>query len=444
MSNISPYTPASWNTGLYLNQLQREINAISEFIGINNKWTPSNSNIVVSNNQSTITSTTNNTSYCYSSITYTNSFSLESTVANNNTNMVMGISKDLSKVYPNASSTSMQMCDYAMMVDNQSQSANSTIYLVLNGQYNSNKVFTSSLLPNIKMVYDGTSIYFYQNNVEIISFRQTITFSDKIYATINSFYGGSLTNIIWSGTGGDGPGPDISLSEVLTNGNDATNQSIINLSSINTPIIYGNNNSLSFSADQSKVKSLNLAVFQNNPMLYLYNQSNTLQGRVFDNVFYNPQNNFIISYQQTLPTKKILPNTPTSILSFNLAQTYSNYNLNLNPFNFDYDSQGTAIPVGQGLFKFYITVQKDAPINNSLQNSFTTPDISQTGIYNSTDNIILYYTNSSANTQTLYLNVIIPYNNDGGGYDINNMSFSMEMINNVSPIITTIVPALVP
>jgi hypothetical protein len=358
--------------------------------------------------------------------------------------MVMGISKDLSKVYPNASSPSMQMCDFGVMCDNQSQSTNSTIYLVINGQYNSDSAFTSSLLPTIKMVYDGTKIYFYQNNIEIISYRQTVTFSDKIYATVNSFYGGSLTNIIWSGTGGDGPGPDISLSEVLTNGNDATNQSIINLSSINTPIIYGNNNSISLSADSSKTKSLSLAVFQNNPLLYLYNQANTLQGHVFDNTFYNPQNNFIIGYQQTLPTKKILPNTPTSILSFNLSQTYSNYNLNLNPFNFDFDSQGTAIPLGQGIFKFYITTQKDAAINNSLQNSFTTPDISQSGVYNSTSNIILYYTNTFSNVQTLYLNVIIPYNNNGGGYDINNMSFSMEMLNNVSPIITTIVPALVP
>ena len=234
------------------------------------------------------------------------------------------------------------------------------------------------------------------------------------------------------------------MSEVLTNGNDATNQSIINLSSINTPIIYGNNNSISLSADSSKTKSLSLAVFQNNPLLYLYNQANTLQGHVFDNTFYNPQNNFIIGYQQTLPTKKILPNTPTSILSFNLSQTYSNYNLNLNPFNFDFDSQGTAIPLGQGIFKFYITTQKDAAINNSLQNSFTTPDISQSGVYNSTSNIILYYTNTFSNVQTLYLNVIIPYNNNGGGYDINNMSFSMEMLNNISPIITTIVPALVP
>jgi hypothetical protein len=178
-------------------------------------------------------------------------------------------------------------------------------------------------------------------------------------------------------------------------------------------------------------------------MLYLYNQSNTLQGRVFDSVFYNPQNNFIFSYQQTAPTKLISPNTATSILSFNLLQTYSNYNISLNPFNFDYDSNGQAVPLNSGFFTFYITTQKDAPPSLTLQNIFITPDISKTGVFNSTDNIILYYTNTFTNTQTLYLNVLIPYNN-GGTYDLNNMSFNAEMLNNVSPIITTVVPALVP
>ena len=86
----------SWiNPDLQLQNLINLLNGIGNFVGYFNKWTPSDNNITVTNNETTITSTTNNVSYCYSSISYTNNFSLESTVGNNNTNMVLGISKNL-------------------------------------------------------------------------------------------------------------------------------------------------------------------------------------------------------------------------------------------------------------------------------------------------------------------------------------------------------------
>ena len=54
MSNISPYTPASWNTGLYLNSLQRDIIAIGTAIGYYYNLIPVNG-AVITNNNTTVT-----------------------------------------------------------------------------------------------------------------------------------------------------------------------------------------------------------------------------------------------------------------------------------------------------------------------------------------------------------------------------------------------------
>ena len=280
----------SWiNPDLQLQNLINLLNGIGNFVGYFNKWTPSDNNITVTNNETTITSTTNNVSYCYSSISYTNNFSLQSTVGNNNTNMVLGISKDLTQVFQNPSASSFKMLDYGIMVDNQSQSTNSTIYLVLNGQYNSGSAFNSSLLPTIKMVYYGTKIYFYQNNIEIVSFRQTITFTQNIFATVNSFYGGKFTNISWSGTGSAGGQTDLSLAEVLANGNSANNQSITNLNNVNCTILEANNVLANSYSGTSEVRIevaesqsyMSLQQAGGNPVLSLINQYNNA-GLVYD------------------------------------------------------------------------------------------------------------------------------------------------------------------
>ena len=435
----------SWiNPDLQLQNLINLLNGIGNFVGYFNKWTPSDNNITVTNNETTITSTTNNVSYCYSSISYTDTFTLQATTGNNNTNMVLGISSDLSKKYQNPSSISMEMVSYGVLIDNQSQSTNCTIYLVLNGNYVSTTAITSSLLPTVKIVYDGSNLYFFQNNIEIVTFRQTITFTQNIFATVNSFYGGKFTNISWSGTGSAGGQTDLSLAEVLANGNSANNQSITNLNNVNCTILEANNVLANSYSGTSEVRIevaesqsyMTLQQAGGNPVLSLINQYNNA-GLVYD-TFFNPSaQNISAQFQSTSNTRNILPAVGTSVLSLNLVN-----NMNISNIKFSIDSLGTAIKPGTVLY-LYITAVKDEAYNANSGNLFTSGELTSNNLSVTAQDVILTYQKLIYNpTEEFYLNCLINYDN-GGYYQLNNFEFECKMINtndknwNVLPDYTT-------
>jgi hypothetical protein len=434
----------SWiNPDLQLQNLINLLNGIGNFVGYFNKWTPSDNNIVVSNNETTITSTQNNVSYCYSSISYTDTFTLQATTGSNNTNMVLGISKNLNEEFTNPASLSMEMTDYGLMVDNQSST--STIYLIVNGQITI--TINALSLPTVKIVYDGTNtLYFYQNNEEILAFRQTITFTKSIYAVISSFYGGKFSNIVWSGSGSGGGQTELTLAEVLLNGNDAHNLTITNLMNIESGIIYGKTNNLQLCSDSTKSKNLTIQTitsvsspFFGDPYISLSNQSNTKTSRVFDSIFNPPQTNYYFDYSNSGPTTKIYPATPISIMSFTLQKAYQSFTCNLTKFIFDIDNQGVG---GNSIFvKFYLSTNVNA-LYDDYTGIFTTDDLNTDGNFTNVDNIILTYYNSTNTTNNiLYLNAYIA-NNNSGFYDLNNIQIAGQIISNSLPQVN-ITPSLI-
>lgn len=226
MSNISPYTPASWNTGLYLNSLQRDILAIGTAIGYYYSLIPVNGASVLNNN-TTVTTTANN-QYAYSSNNYLTTWSAQSNPALNS-NMFIGISTNISQVFPGASTPSMQMVNYGILIDNQSVET-LTVFPIVNGVYDSNKSYgCQTLTSTIKMSYSNGTINFYTDDLLILSFQQAGLTLENVVLVVGSFNNGTLNNIKWSGTGGSSSGGSQTLAETLAFGNDANNLSITNI-----------------------------------------------------------------------------------------------------------------------------------------------------------------------------------------------------------------------
>lgn len=424
---------ASWNTSLLISNLSAELTDIAYFTGYITKLIPVNGAIVTSNNTSV--TTTNNIQYAYSTNDFLNSWNAEATPITN-TNMFIGVSKNINQVYAGASSISMQMVDYGVIIDNQSNNV-LTIFLIKNGAINFTPTITDpNQLAPVKMAYLDGSINFYINGVVKPLFTQTGLTLENCSLIVGGFVGGTLQNIVWTGTGGTGGGGGAqTLAETLQFGNDGGGKNILNVSSVQTPILYGASNRLAFSSDNAKNKIMDIQTITTplnpqvgNPILSVYNQSGTQSGRVYDNYFNSPIQTFLFSLQSgsSASAGPIYPTVGKSILSFPLNKSYTNFDLNLSALDFTYDKSGPAIPSGQGIFIFYITATKDAPYSENLGSSFTTPDISNDNTFLSTDNIILYYTNTNT-SQLLYLNVLYNYN-DGYSVDLNNLNIVGEFI----------------
>jgi len=441
---------ASWNLSLQLNKLINQINAIGEYVGYLWNFIPVNG-ITITNNNTTVTSPNgNNTQYCYSSNSYLSSWNAQATVGNSNTNMFIGITTDVNKSYDSPSSPSMKMIDYGILINNQGENP-ALAYLINQGSLNQTQVATLDL-ATIKMSYSSGVLNMFVDNV--LFFNTTETF-ENVYLVVGSFYGGVLNNISWSGSGSSGNAQ--TLADTLAYGDDANNLNITNVNNLNVnqnitgsiitannylealgyticPLYNGVNNNISLAVDSTHNKAFDIAMFQDIPQLNIYNQSASKIGRIFDNTFYTPSNSYNFNFTSTTPSPFIFPTIPKSIIQFPINKGFTSYNLNITEFEFDYDDNGTGVPLGAGLFQFYITDIKDDIAYNQYGNSFITPDISQTGKFISLDNIILDYTNINSST-SLYLNVVINYNN-GGNYDLNNIIFKGQLIGNISPINT--------
>ena len=209
---------ASWNTSLLISNLSSELNDIAYYTGYKTKLIPVNGAIVTSNNTSVTTTT--NTQYAYSTNDFLNSWNAEATPILN-TNMFIGVSKNINQVYAGASSISMQMVDYGVIIDNQSNNV-LTIFLIKNGSINFTPTYTDpNQLAPVKMAYLDGSINFYINGVVKPLFAQTGLTLENCSLIVGGFVGGTLQNIVWTGTGGTGGGGGAqTLAETLQFGND--------------------------------------------------------------------------------------------------------------------------------------------------------------------------------------------------------------------------------
>jgi hypothetical protein len=436
MSFINPVI----QTNKLLNQiteLEYFTGFLSKFIGVNNP--------IISNNYTSATFI-NNTQYIYSSISRSANFSMEM-ILNLNSNLILGLTTDITKSYIPASAPSIKMIDLGMVCDSQSNTGFLDIFQVVNGVVGSViQSFPMSIIT-AKITYDGVNLKYYVNNN--IIYTLPISIVDNIYCVVSSFYNGSCYNLSFTGdnsSGGSGSSQD--LKEVLLIGNDAGNNSINNVNnlssnqvisttSIQTPLLIGTSNNLNFSSDTTKTKGLSLQTItgagpdSGNPYLFLSNQStiNPVTSRVFDTVFNSPQTNYYFDFNNIgsgSGTGKIYPNIPKSIMTFKLNKGYQSFTCNFTKMIFDIDNQGsTTNPI---YLKLYLSNTINSA-SDDFTGAFTTDNLLVDSNFTNIENVILTYYNSNNLNPIIYLNAFIT-NDNGGYYDLNNLDFSGQIIAN--------------
>lgn len=228
---------SSYLLNLKINQLQQEVQGIGEAVGY--FWNLSSSTGLTIDGGDTACNISapgqNDTMWGSSNVARSGAFQLSATSADgyNTTVMYFGISKDITQTFPNPSSPSMAMCDWGVVLDNEA-SLNTT-FLIQNGvRGNELNPVASGFAPmTILITYDGTTLKFFCNGIEITQYRQTVELAGGYYLVCGSFYGGQLNAITWSGTGGSsGGGGNENLQMVLNNGNDGGGLDITNVGNV--------------------------------------------------------------------------------------------------------------------------------------------------------------------------------------------------------------------
>jgi hypothetical protein len=370
---MSQYVPASWNTGLYLNELQNEITDIGEYVGYYWSLTPNDSNITItgsSNNFNVSSPNGNNTSYAYSNLTRNNNWTI-TCVCQANSNMFIGIAENLSETFPGSSSPSMQMINYGVLMD--TINGVNDLFPIINGVIGvAGDISTGQTL---KITYDGITLKFFVDNVEVSAFEKTVSLS-PIYLVVGSFFGGSIKNITFTGSGSGGGGTQ-NLEEVLTNGNDGGNLNITNVNnvSLNGDLsilenknlligtntnqefkIYGSSSSPQFNLihnDTNTLITTDILQIDQSTMTYTFGNQElanasiptlkvqgvandtTFEGVILDNVI-NPPALYINSNLVNATTKIISTGQATSILEINLDEynLYNNFSTLLKSLSF--------------------------------------------------------------------------------------------------------------
>jgi hypothetical protein len=386
---------SSYLLNLKINQLQQEIQGIGEAVGY--FWNMISTNGLTIDGGDTACNISapaqNDTMWGHSDVLRNGTFQISGTsgATDYSTNMFFGISKDLSQNFPGASSPSMSMVNYGLIIDNQTQPGTYpiSIGLILNG-------FISDLTTigeigsrydrQFSMTYDGVALKFFQYingmPVEIPALTQTVSLTDDYYLVAGSFFGGVLNKITWTGTVGGGPPPPPppatpTLQQVLTAGNNAGGLSI-------------------FQANNVLANSFNISPAGQN---------------VLDTVLNTPV--FICEGRQTGFTSKPISSNPTSIMRFDLIQpNYGMFTMNIPAGLFSF--QITAISpftIATITASFWISNVLDDdisslyPLNvelNIIQNLNQTLG-SGGGVYTNTQPIILSRVNIQP-SEYLYLN----------------------------------------
>jgi hypothetical protein len=315
------------NPDLTLLKIENEITNIGEYVGYYWELIPNDNNINVSgssNNYNVSSPNTNNTSYAYSNLTRNDNWTI-TCICQANSNMFIGVAENLSENFPNASSPSMQMLKYGVLMDTIEEV--NDLFPIVNGVVGSGINITAG--QTLKITYDGITLKFFVDNNEVLAFQQIVSIS-PIYLVVGSFYGGSIKNITFSGSGSGGGGTQ-NLEEVLTNGNDGGNLNVNNINnlSMNGFIQIGGNNNYRI----SKIgENLDIIYFQNNTQIstpiairqdvILFNNSEFVQGATFNEGLSIPQSENILIATNTNQEFKIYgsPSSP----QFNLIHNDKN------------------------------------------------------------------------------------------------------------------------
>ena len=344
---------ASWNLPIQINRLVQEITDIGEYVGYFWNLIPSDSGIVISGSSpsfSVVSPNANNTSYAYSNLKRNEPWAL-SCIVGENTFFVLGISTDLTANFPNPSAPSMKMINYGLAFDTQNGNG---IYQVVDGVW-SGTPENCDIGSKVSITYDGTTLKYFVNDVQIFS---SITATiDPVNLVVSSYYGGSVSDISFTGSGGSSGGSQ-NLQETLQNGNNAGNLNIsnVNLLTVNDIAASQNITASSF--------AVSLGPQQN--------------GVVFDSLVHLP--NVLINSNLVNINSKIYPcNTSTSILQFHTED----YNEILNNFTLFFKTLSFQFNVINGsnatqiYTQFFLsdTLNGDFDNTNPLNISWTSPNL---------------------------------------------------------------------
>ena len=215
---------SSYLLNLKINSLQTQLDELSVYTGFTYELTATGGGLV--DGTSFAAPFGNNTAYAYSSINrkepWTITFSIQEVSSNN---MFVGVSQNLSQVFPQPGSPSMQMIDFGLLMD-FNEPTNGLLQIV-DGKFSTTAY---QLGTTYKMTYDGTSISVFVNNIQLYTYTVSL---DPVYLVVGSVAGGQVNNISFEGQGeGGGGGGTLNLQQVLANGDDAGNQDILNARNI--------------------------------------------------------------------------------------------------------------------------------------------------------------------------------------------------------------------
>jgi len=448
---MSQYVPASWNTGLYLNDLQKQIDDIEAQLGLFklvSTSTPPLTITNVDNQQYTVSSTTNNTSWGFSTTTLNDVWQIDFKVADNSSNnMYVGISQDLTQNFPGASFPSMKMCDYGMIIDYNNGSDN--LLTIQNGVFSSTAYKLADATNAYKITYDGTTLKYYVDNINVINYTVSL---NPIYLVCGSISGGTITNIQFKGAGGGGGGSQ-GLASVLSVSNDAGNQDILNVKDIfvNNYVNIGNavgntsqihlcfdsgNTTTGYNwqmvASDTTTPQIDYQLYNNNALvgsamtvrqLYTTFNENVISntGAFYtangDAVVFDSAVNFptmIFNSNTSIQTKTIQNGAPTSVLQWkpsNFNEFLNSFTMFIPSLEITYNNLSSTLPLDI-TFRFYLTTVKDAPFDNTnpLNISFLSAEFgSENNIFTQTATKVIlstYDANNANSPNGIYLTIV--------------------------------------
>lgn len=357
---------SSYLLNLKINQLQQEIQGIGNAVGY--FWNGTSPNgLVIDGGESACSIAApigNKTMYGYSDVKRGAPW-ITTAVVQPNSNMWFGISTDVTQTFPGASVPSVAMCNYGVVIDTFGSSTQ--MFSLVNGVLNTSISFGVTIGMTITMQYDGTNITFDAGNTPLPGFTQNVPVLVPVNLAFGSFDGGQLNTITWSGTGSSGGGGGTAnLEDVLTNGNNAGNLSIVNVDTI------------------------------------------TLHsgGTVVDTVSIPPVLNIGSNLLNILMSKNYNSGSNYNLASFNLpSSVYNMFTLVFKTFNFSCDVTGTNSNNWEITFWLSDVPADNFDATNPLWVAYTTPNLGVAGgtqALNAPGTILAYQ--ASKPISTLYLN----------------------------------------
>lgn len=476
---------SSYLLNLKINQIQEEILAIGTAVGYYWDFIP-NGDIVVTGSQTAAnvaTANGNDSAWAYSNLPKSPIWTITFEIPNDGTNsMFVGVGSSVSSPAPyTGTSPSMNWVQYGMLID---QNFGSTVLEKIENGVTSNTSY--KIGQYYKITYDGTTLKYYVNNVNVISYTVEL---QPIYLMVGSYNGGVVNAITFESTTIGGGVANENLQQVLTNGNDGGGLDIDNVGTINANVdinanndvfsngylrignrigpgtsfllfCYGNGNEggtnyqVGAFPKSGTAGRMNFYYYPNGqpgtvpltidsdtgistpfpvtaPSYSILNGTTT--GVAFDNVSNFPTI-LAASSVSNIPTKLVSFGTDTSILHFNppsFSTGYNQFTLYFPSISFNFTVTNN-IPAGLVTIKLYLSDTVNAPFDptNALNVSYVTPNLNPNGGTPAflAENVMISFVSSTDKAPNgVFLNVYTVDNGSTAQYYFANLTFTSQL-----------------